>query len=136
MSVPVSADLLHFSLFFAFRQVYHLLPLKASQGYSFMDYYLEEDNVNPCVLLDNLSLNGFLYIPISSDGEGDAYHILKVSTSISFFSFVPFWNSVSSLLLACPEGLFNEKKSSFAVKLLTFVCEKITRTHSYVLAHK
>ncbi|KAI1242117.1 hypothetical protein IHE44_0005634 [Lamprotornis superbus] len=57
--------------------VYHLLPLKESQGYSFRDYYLEEDNVNPCVSLDNLSLNGFLYIPISSDGEGDAYDILK-----------------------------------------------------------
>ncbi|KAL2311201.1 hypothetical protein Nmel_002893 [Mimus melanotis] len=57
--------------------VYQLLPLKESQGYSFRDYYLEEDNVNPCVSLDNLSLNGFLYIPISSDGEGDAYDILK-----------------------------------------------------------
>uniref|UniRef100_A0A8C3P0B6 Alpha-2-macroglobulin n=1 Tax=Cyanoderma ruficeps TaxID=181631 RepID=A0A8C3P0B6_9PASS len=57
--------------------VYNLLPLKESQGYSFRDYYLEEDNVNPCVSLDNLSLNGFLYIPISADGEGDAYEILK-----------------------------------------------------------
>ncbi|NXU11551.1 A2MG protein, partial [Pardalotus punctatus] len=57
--------------------LYNLLPLKESQGYSFMDYYLEEDNVNPCVSLDNLSLNGFLYIPISSDGEGDAYDIFK-----------------------------------------------------------
>ncbi|NXB03385.1 A2MG protein, partial [Cnemophilus loriae] len=57
--------------------VYNLLPLKESQGYSYRDYYLEEDNVNPCVSLDNLSLNGFLYIPISSDGEGDAYNILK-----------------------------------------------------------
>ncbi|NXU42752.1 A2MG protein, partial [Drymodes brunneopygia] len=57
--------------------VYQLLPLKESQGYSFRDYYLEEDNVNPCVSLDNLSLNGFLYVPISSDGEGDAYNILK-----------------------------------------------------------
>ncbi|NXP01504.1 A2MG protein, partial [Certhia brachydactyla] len=57
--------------------VYHLLPLKERQGYSYREYYLEEDNVNPCVSLDNLSLNGFLYIPISSDGEGDAYDILK-----------------------------------------------------------
>ncbi|NXR77610.1 A2MG protein, partial [Pycnonotus jocosus] len=57
--------------------VYHLLPLKESQGYSFREYYLEEDNVNPCVSLDNLSLNGFLYVPISSDGEGDTYEILK-----------------------------------------------------------
>ncbi|NWZ10842.1 A2MG protein, partial [Agelaius phoeniceus] len=57
--------------------VYQLLPLKESQGYSFREYYLEEDNINPCVSLDNLSLNGFLYIPISSDGEGDAYDILK-----------------------------------------------------------
>ncbi|NWZ38407.1 A2MG protein, partial [Brachypodius atriceps] len=57
--------------------VYHLLPLKESQGYSFREYYLEEDNINPCVSLDNLSLNGFLYVPISSDGEGDTYEILK-----------------------------------------------------------
>ncbi|NWY46550.1 A2MG protein, partial [Sylvia atricapilla] len=57
--------------------VYNLLPLKESHGYSFRDYYLEEDNVNPCVSLDNLSLNGFLYVPISADGEGDAYEILK-----------------------------------------------------------
>ncbi|TRZ18606.1 hypothetical protein HGM15179_008518 [Zosterops borbonicus] len=57
--------------------VYDLLPLKESHGYSFREYYLEEDNVNPCVSLDNLSLNGFLYIPISADGEGDTYEILK-----------------------------------------------------------
>ncbi|NXM59456.1 A2MG protein, partial [Illadopsis cleaveri] len=57
--------------------VYNLLPLKESQGYSFRDYYLEEDNVNPCVSLDNLSLKGFLFIPISADGEGDTYEILK-----------------------------------------------------------
>ncbi|XP_061863685.1 alpha-2-macroglobulin-like isoform X1 [Colius striatus] len=57
--------------------VYDLLPLKEIRGYSFKDYYLEEDNVNPCVSLDNMLLNGFVYIPISPDGEGDAYDILK-----------------------------------------------------------
>ncbi|NXT53833.1 A2MG protein, partial [Pluvianellus socialis] len=57
--------------------VYDLLPLKEIRGYSFKDYYLEEDNVNPCVSLDNVLLNGFVYIPISPDGEGDAYDILK-----------------------------------------------------------
>ncbi|XP_052644953.1 alpha-2-macroglobulin-like isoform X2 [Harpia harpyja] len=57
--------------------VYNLLPLKEIRGYSFKDYYLEEDNVNPCVSLDNILLNGFVYIPISPDGEGDAYDILK-----------------------------------------------------------
>uniref|UniRef100_A0A8C4V2R6 Alpha-2-macroglobulin n=1 Tax=Falco tinnunculus TaxID=100819 RepID=A0A8C4V2R6_FALTI len=57
--------------------VYDLLPLKEIRGYSFKDHYLEEDNVNPCVSLDNLLLNGFVYIPISPDGEGDAYDILK-----------------------------------------------------------
>ncbi|NXE97117.1 A2MG protein, partial [Menura novaehollandiae] len=57
--------------------VYDLLPLKEIRGYSFKEYYLEEDNVNPCVSLDNLLLNGFVYIPISPDGEGDAYDILK-----------------------------------------------------------
>ncbi|NXG75109.1 A2MG protein, partial [Baryphthengus martii] len=57
--------------------VYDLLPLKKIQGYSFKDYYLEEDNVNPCISLDNVLLNGFVYTPISPDGEGDAYDILK-----------------------------------------------------------
>ncbi|NXH78698.1 A2MG protein, partial [Hydrobates tethys] len=57
--------------------MYDLLPLKEIRGYSFKDYYLEEDNVNPCVSLDNILLNGFVYIPISPDGEGDAYDILK-----------------------------------------------------------
>ncbi|NXT24233.1 A2MG protein, partial [Syrrhaptes paradoxus] len=57
--------------------VYDLLSLKEIRGYSFKDYYLEEDNVNPCVSLDNILLNGFVYIPISPDGEGDAYDILK-----------------------------------------------------------
>ncbi|NXM78028.1 A2MG protein, partial [Serilophus lunatus] len=57
--------------------MYDLLPLKEIRGYSFKDYYLEEDNVNPCVSLDNMLLNGFVYVPISPDGEGDAYDILK-----------------------------------------------------------
>ncbi|KFV74295.1 Alpha-2-macroglobulin, partial [Dryobates pubescens] len=57
--------------------VYDLLPLKEIRGYSFKSYYLEEDNVKPCVSLDNILLNGFVYIPISPDGEGDAYDILK-----------------------------------------------------------
>lgn len=83
--VPVSADLHVFPWFFAFPQVYDLLPLKEMRGYSFKDYYLEEDNVNPCVSLDNMLLNGFVYVPISPDGEGDAYDILKVSNSLSLF---------------------------------------------------
>uniref|UniRef100_A0A8C9LG75 Alpha-2-macroglobulin n=1 Tax=Pavo cristatus TaxID=9049 RepID=A0A8C9LG75_PAVCR len=58
--------------------VYNLLPLKELRGYSFKDYYLEEEDVNPCVSLDNILLNGFTYIPISPDGEGDAYDILKL----------------------------------------------------------
>ncbi|NXN42243.1 A2MG protein, partial [Rhinoptilus africanus] len=57
--------------------VYDLLPLKEIRGYRFKDYYLEEDNVNPCVSLDNIILNGFIYVPLSPDGEGDAYDILK-----------------------------------------------------------
>ncbi|NWU49128.1 A2MG protein, partial [Dromas ardeola] len=57
--------------------VYDLLPLKEIRGYRFKDYYLEDDNVNPCVSLDNILLNGFIYIPLSPDGDGDAYDILK-----------------------------------------------------------
>ncbi|XP_064500873.1 alpha-2-macroglobulin-like isoform X1 [Pseudopipra pipra] len=57
--------------------VYDLLPLKEIRGYSFKGYYLEEDNVNPCVSLENMLVNGFVYVPISPDGEGDAYDILK-----------------------------------------------------------
>ncbi|XP_009681138.1 alpha-2-macroglobulin isoform X1 [Struthio camelus] len=59
------------------NSVYDLLQRKEIQGYSFKDYYLEEDGANPCVSLDNILLNGFLYTPISPDGEGDAYDILK-----------------------------------------------------------
>ncbi|NXL86371.1 A2MG protein, partial [Alectura lathami] len=58
--------------------VYDLLPVKQIRGYSFKEYYLEEDNVNPCVSLNNVLLNGFVYIPTSPDGEGDAYDILKL----------------------------------------------------------
>ncbi|KAM9639321.1 alpha-2-macroglobulin-like isoform 3-T3 [Morphnus guianensis] len=57
--------------------VYNLLPLKEIRGYSFKDYYLEEDNVNPCVSLDNILLNGFVYIPISPDGEVTALNLLE-----------------------------------------------------------
>lgn len=101
---------------FAFPQVYELLPLKEIRGYSFEDYYLEEDNVNPCVPLDNVLLNGFVYTPISPDGEGDAYDILKVSASLSIF-FVILFFLIYSLLLIYPEGLL----MNFAVRLLTFV---------------
>uniref|UniRef100_A0A8B9I8T7 Alpha-2-macroglobulin n=1 Tax=Anser brachyrhynchus TaxID=132585 RepID=A0A8B9I8T7_9AVES len=83
------------------RSLYDLLPeeMKEIQGYRFKDYYLEEDNVNPCVSLDNILLNGFVYVPISPDGKGDAYDVLKVSTSLSFLLVTPFWNTVSSPLL-------------------------------------
>ncbi|OXB53663.1 hypothetical protein ASZ78_013716 [Callipepla squamata] len=58
--------------------VYDLLPVKELRGYSFKDYYLEEEDVNPCVSLDNILLNGFTYVPISPDGEADAYDIFKL----------------------------------------------------------
>lgn len=80
--------------------------MKEIQGYSFKDYYLEDDDVNPCLSLDNILLNGFVYVPISPDGKGDAYDILKVSASLSFLLVTPFWNTVSSPPLPCPEGLF------------------------------
>lgn len=76
-----------FTWLFAFSKVYDLLPLKELRGYSFNDYYLEEEDVNPCVSLDNILLNGFTYIPISPDGEGDAYDILKVGTRLLFLLY-------------------------------------------------
>lgn len=78
-----------FTWLFVFSKVYNLLPLKELRGYSFKDYYLEEEDVNPCVSLDNILLNGFTYVPISPDGEGDVYEILKVSIRIWFF-FISF----------------------------------------------
>uniref|UniRef100_A0A8C3LYP3 Alpha-2-macroglobulin n=1 Tax=Chrysolophus pictus TaxID=9089 RepID=A0A8C3LYP3_CHRPC len=75
--------------------VYNLLPLKELRGYSFKDYYLEEEDVNPCVSLDNILLNGFTYVPISPDGEGDAYEILKFDLS---FPVINFLVSASQLL--------------------------------------
>ncbi|XP_044854314.1 alpha-2-macroglobulin-like [Mauremys mutica] len=57
--------------------VYDLLPVKEIRGYNYREHYLEEEDDNPCVNLDNIILNGFIYGPISPDGEGDAYNILK-----------------------------------------------------------
>uniref|UniRef100_A0A8B9ZRX2 Alpha-2-macroglobulin n=1 Tax=Anas zonorhyncha TaxID=75864 RepID=A0A8B9ZRX2_9AVES len=76
------------------RSLYDLLPeeMKEIQGYSFKDYYLEDDNVNPCLSLDNILLNGFVYVPISPDGKGDAYDILKVSTNF-VDSMQPYYDS-------------------------------------------
>uniref|UniRef100_A0A8B9TEK7 Alpha-2-macroglobulin n=1 Tax=Anas platyrhynchos TaxID=8839 RepID=A0A8B9TEK7_ANAPL len=87
------------------RSLYDLLPeeMKEIQGYSFKDYYLEDDNVNPCLSLDNILLNGFVYVPISPDGKGDAYDILKVSTSLSFL-LIKIRLKSFSLSLASSEG--------------------------------
>ncbi|KAM7180777.1 alpha-2-macroglobulin-like [Macrochelys suwanniensis] len=57
--------------------VYDLLPVKEIRGYNYREHYLEEEDDNPCVTLDNIILNGFIYGPISPDGEGDAYNVLK-----------------------------------------------------------
>ncbi|XP_067387171.1 alpha-2-macroglobulin-like, partial [Emydura macquarii macquarii] len=57
--------------------VYDLLPVKEIRGYNYQDHYLEEDDDNSCVQLDNIILNGIIYGPVSPDGEGDAYSILK-----------------------------------------------------------
>ncbi|TFJ98947.1 caM kinase-like vesicle-associated protein [Platysternon megacephalum] len=57
--------------------VYDLLPVKEIRGYNYREHHLEEEDDNPCVKLDNVILNGFIYGPISPDGEGDAYNVLK-----------------------------------------------------------
>ncbi|KAM9173427.1 alpha-2-macroglobulin-like [Pangshura tecta] len=57
--------------------VYDLLPVKEIRGYNYREHYLEEEDDSPCVKLDNIILNGFIYGPISPYGEGDAYSVLK-----------------------------------------------------------
>ncbi|XP_065440718.1 alpha-2-macroglobulin-like isoform X1 [Chrysemys picta bellii] len=57
--------------------VYDLLPVKEIRGYNYRDHHLEEEDDNPCVELDDVIINGFIYGPISPDSEGDAYNILK-----------------------------------------------------------
>ncbi|CAM2095210.1 unnamed protein product, partial [Caretta caretta] len=57
--------------------VYDLLPVKEIRGYNYRGHHLEEEDDNPCVTLENVILNGFIYGPISPDGEGDAYNVLK-----------------------------------------------------------
>ncbi|XP_053896357.1 alpha-2-macroglobulin-like isoform X2 [Malaclemys terrapin pileata] len=57
--------------------VYDLLPVKEIRGYNYREHHLEEEDDNPCVKLDNVIINGFIYGPISPDGEGDAYNVLK-----------------------------------------------------------
>uniref|UniRef100_A0A452GNL3 Alpha-2-macroglobulin bait region domain-containing protein n=1 Tax=Gopherus agassizii TaxID=38772 RepID=A0A452GNL3_9SAUR len=58
--------------------VYDLLPVKEIRGYNYREHHLEEEDNNPCVKLNNIILNGFIYGPVSPDGEGDAYNVLKV----------------------------------------------------------
>ncbi|XP_030393678.1 alpha-2-macroglobulin-like isoform X1 [Gopherus evgoodei] len=57
--------------------VYDLLPVKEIRGYNYREHHLEEEDNNPCVKLNNIILNGFIYGPVSPDGEGDAYNVLK-----------------------------------------------------------
>ncbi|XP_065274114.1 alpha-2-macroglobulin-like [Emys orbicularis] len=57
--------------------VYDLLPVKEIRGYNYREHHLEEEDDNRCVKLDNIILNGFIYRPISPDGEGDAYNVLN-----------------------------------------------------------
>nr|XP_025037134.1 alpha-2-macroglobulin-like [Pelodiscus sinensis] len=57
--------------------VYDLLPVKDIRGYDYRGHHVEEEDENPCVSLSNVILNGFIYTPVSPDGEGDAFHILK-----------------------------------------------------------
>ncbi|XP_074858372.1 alpha-2-macroglobulin-like isoform X2 [Carettochelys insculpta] len=57
--------------------VYDLLPVKELRGYSYREHHLEEDDVNACVNLDSVILNGFIYEPVFPDGEGDTFHILQ-----------------------------------------------------------
>uniref|UniRef100_A0A8C3HPL3 Alpha-2-macroglobulin bait region domain-containing protein n=1 Tax=Chrysemys picta bellii TaxID=8478 RepID=A0A8C3HPL3_CHRPI len=59
------------------NSVYNLLPVKEIRGYNYREHHLEEEDNNPCVKLDNVIINGFIYGPISPDGEGDAYNVLK-----------------------------------------------------------
>uniref|UniRef100_A0A8C4VEX1 Alpha-2-macroglobulin n=1 Tax=Gopherus evgoodei TaxID=1825980 RepID=A0A8C4VEX1_9SAUR len=62
--------------------VYDLLPVKEIRGYNYREHHLEEEDNNPCVKLNNIILNGFIYGPVSPDGEGDAYNVLKVRTQL------------------------------------------------------
>ncbi|EMP39673.1 Alpha-2-macroglobulin [Chelonia mydas] len=57
--------------------VYDLLLVKEIRGYNYREHHLEEEDDNPCVTLEKVILNGFIYGPISPDGEGDAYNVLK-----------------------------------------------------------
>ncbi|XP_053896221.1 alpha-2-macroglobulin-like [Malaclemys terrapin pileata] len=59
------------------NSVYDLLPVKEIRGYNYREHHLEEELDNPCVELDNIILNGFIYRPTSPDSEGDAYNVLK-----------------------------------------------------------
>uniref|UniRef100_A0A8C0GRV9 Alpha-2-macroglobulin n=1 Tax=Chelonoidis abingdonii TaxID=106734 RepID=A0A8C0GRV9_CHEAB len=55
--------------------VYDLLPVKEIRGYNYWEHHLEEEDDNPCVKLDNIILNGFIYGPISPDGL--TYYVLS-----------------------------------------------------------
>ncbi|XP_061476795.1 alpha-2-macroglobulin-like isoform X1 [Rhineura floridana] len=60
------------------QTVYDLLPVKDLRGYFYNHYYLDEHNINPCVEMKKIIVDGIRYSPEPySYGEGDAYEILK-----------------------------------------------------------
>ncbi|XP_053159856.1 alpha-2-macroglobulin-like isoform X3 [Hemicordylus capensis] len=59
------------------QTVYDLLPVRTLKGYNYRGNNMEEPDVNPCISMETILVNGVRYSPVASYGEGDAYEILK-----------------------------------------------------------
>uniref|UniRef100_A0A8C9G877 Alpha-2-macroglobulin n=1 Tax=Pavo cristatus TaxID=9049 RepID=A0A8C9G877_PAVCR len=81
--------------------VYNLLPLKELRGYSFKDYYLEEEDVNPCVSLSLTSSEGNAELDVTipdtiTEWKASAFCMspdsgFGLSPTVSLRAFQPFF---------------------------------------------
>ncbi|XP_066469294.1 alpha-2-macroglobulin-like [Tiliqua scincoides] len=60
------------------QTVYDLLPVKNLRGYHYESHNLDEPNIDRCVTLKNMVVDGVVYSPVPFPyGEGDTYSVLK-----------------------------------------------------------
>ena len=79
-----------------FSQVYNLLPNIELHGYFYHGLNLDDGKPDPCIPQKDMFYNGLYYIPVSIDGDGDTYDIVKVR-AIKFFKI--YLSSILTLVL-------------------------------------
>ncbi|XP_054447415.1 ovostatin homolog 2-like [Pteronotus mesoamericanus] len=59
------------------ERVYSLLPTVELHGYFYHGLNLDDGKLDPCIPQKDIFYNGLYYIPVSNNGDGDTYDIVK-----------------------------------------------------------